>query len=309
MPDFPYPYDPANFVPPPDWRPAWRRGWPLWAILGGIGLCFAAIDFSFCWVASDLNSSRFGDLWMGFNLGAVGAQAGLLAIYAVLGPHRLWLSHVVALALGIGCLLVWLLGYVFADLISDNSIFPHSGIQEVWAAMFVIPALFIAGCVPLWIVRTLFRWRIELQLPGQAVGKPPQLSIAGILTATSVVALALALVRLGPFSVNSDDAAWWQGVGIGAAFTAGICLFMLPVSTWAILRSRFLAAGIVVTAVWVFLAGIGLISLISFLVRNWPPLEIWLNFVVLIASFIVFLLGPLIVCRFFHYRLVVGRQQ
>lgn len=88
----------------------------------------------------------------------------------------------------------------------------------------------------------------------------------------------------------------------------GISLATLPVSTWAILRSRILAAGIIVAVVWMFLIGIGLVALISYLEGNWPPLEIWLSFIVLIASFIVFLLGPLILCRFLHYRLIVGWQ-
>lgn len=308
MPDFPYPYDPAKFVSPADWRPAWPQPWQLWAILGGIGFCFAVIDFSFCWVASEILPSRFGELWMGFNMGAVGAQAGLLVIYAVIGPHRLWLSHVVALALGLGSLLVWLLGYAIADLISDNSIFPHGGIQEVGAAMFVIPGLFVAGCVPLWILRILFRWRIELKLPGQAVGKPPQLSIAGILTATSVVALALALVRLGPFSVNSDNTAWWLGTGIAAAFAAGICLFTLPLSTWAVLRTRYLAGGVVMAVIWLSIVGFGFVVLIRIIDGRWPPPYAWPVIIVLTASFIVFLIGPLLVGHYFHYRLIVGRQ-
>lgn len=310
MPDSPYPYDPAKFVLPLEWQSKWPLPLTLWWILAGFGVAFAILDLSYCWVGSYFFPSHWSQLWAGLNYGAVGAQAGLLAIYAVFGPGRTWMRHIVAFFVGSCCLLTWLGGYGLAMAISDSGVPPYTSIEEVSASLLAVPALFLAGCFPLWVFRTLFRWRVERQISSEQLPRPPQLSIAGILAATFVVSLMLTLVRLGSYiSQDYDEAAWWLGTGIGAAFTVGISLTTLPVCTWAVLRSRILAAGVTVAVVWVFLIGIGLVALISYLEGNWPPLEIWLNFIVLIASFIVFLLGPLLLCRFLHFRLVMGRQQ
>jgi hypothetical protein len=313
MPEFDYPYDPNKFVPPPEWRLALPRPWPFWAILGGFGFCFALIDFSYCWVVNDPLSWQYGSLWRNINIGAVGAQAGLLLIYAVWGPGRIWLRHAVALLLGSGCLLMWLFGYVVADSLFDSEIFPYSDVREICSAMLVIPALFLVGCVPLWILRTLFRWRIELQLPGQTDARPPQLSIAGILSATFIVAVALTLVRLGAYTSEiHDEADWWLGTAIGVAFTAGLSVFVLPVSTWGILRSRYLALGIAMIAFWLGIVFVGLFALGSVIGGKLPTADELLMLIEPLTSLgilLIFLLGPLIVCRCFHYRLVVGRQQ
>ena len=293
-----YSYDAANSVRHPDRRPVCQRRWPFWAIFVGVLICFAVIDFSFCSSRITWTSPPFQKYWMAINMGAIGAQGGLLAIYAVLGPGRIWLRHVVAIALGLGCILAWWLGFTLV-----GAIFPLINL-EAYAVSLDLPALFFAGCVPLWVVRTLFRWRIESQLPGQIVVKPPQLSIAGIFVATFVVALVLTLVRLGAYV--SDDAEWWPETGYAVAVTAVTCLCTLPLSTWAIFRTRSLAFGTLLAAVCLCMIGL---AFFYHLGGGWPDSDVLLIYVVVIASLIVFLLGPLIVCRCFHYRLIVGRQR
>lgn len=281
---------------------------PWLGVLGGIVLCFAVIDISFCGVASEYPTGA-RSVWFAFNLGAVGAQGGLLVIYAVLGPGLLWLRHLVALSLGLCASLLWLLGYFVADSLYDYGVFPRDEVLEVFALMMELPAMFFAGCVPLWILRTLFRWRIERQMNWRPAASSPQLSIAGILAATAVVGVVLSLVRLGGyFTAETTEADWWQETGFDAAIFSGICLFMLPISAWSILGVRRLPVGLFFAAVWVGLVSSGFLAVSSTLTRRWPSVGECLSLIAFIGSFSVFLLGPLLAARCFHCRLLAGRM-
>src|SRR5678815_2114521 len=177
-----YPYDPAKFIPPPEWRPAHVGPLAVWGVLGGVGLCFVLVDLSFCWVAG--NQARWSpwEYVMTINIAGIGAQASLLAVYAVFGPGKASARHLVAISLGCCCLVFWWLGYLMAFWQPNTVVFPAMEKNVVFAMMLPIPAMFFAGCIPLWIFRTLFRWRIERS--DSPSTRPPQLSIGGILLAT-----------------------------------------------------------------------------------------------------------------------------
>ncbi|MGI8978430.1 MAG: hypothetical protein ACR2FY_04325 [Pirellulaceae bacterium] len=289
----------SNLVPPPDLS----RRWVFWATLIGIIICFVVIDLSFASSRIHRYSSVIKYYWLPLNVGAILAQSGLLAIYAVLGPGRIWRRQSVAVLLGFGSILAWLLGFSLDDVGFPG--YPMND-PETQAAILVLPALFCVGCVPLWILRSFFRWRIESPKSDKAVDNAPQLSIAGMLSATFVAALTLALIRLGAYLSPLDEPVWWQCIGIAVAFTAGICLFTLPFSTWLILYSRGLVIGTSLAVVWLSIVGLVLFLYVE---GGWPRSDARLMEILLCASFICFLLGPLIVCRRFHYRLVVGKQQ
>lgn len=277
-----------------------------WCALAAFSLCQISAILSYCWVASAVPWTPSAFL-IGFNSGVISAQAGLLAIYGVLGPQRAWVRQAVALVIGMILALLWAVGHLLAVWIEGGvaNAFPGRHTDEVFASMLPLPALFFAACAPLWFFRTLFRWRIErADVPAKRL---PELSIAGILIATLIVALSLGLVRLGSHLADDyDDSDFWIGTGIGCAFSVGISLFMLPFCAWAILRTRVLLAGTVAAACWPPLLCLSLICVISAVGDSWPDPYDWLQFVCVTTGFSLFLLGPLIAVRFLGYRLQIG---
>src|SRR5436190_7506575 len=111
MSEFPYPYDTTQPLPPPEWRPEFRGPIAAWSALAVFGICQVLVILSYCWVADAVPWTPLAFL-IGFNSGVIGAQAGLLAIYAVLGPGRAWVRQAVALVIGMFLALFWAIGHV-----------------------------------------------------------------------------------------------------------------------------------------------------------------------------------------------------
>src|SRR5205823_1817515 len=128
---------------------------------------------------------------------------------------------------------------------------PYGGAQRLFPFIWLLlaPILFYACQFPLWIFRSLFRWRIAKVQQGEP-GKVPRLSIAGILAATAVIALSLGAVRLGYHLIlqmggtAESEKAWWTLTGIWAAVITVISLTVLPLFTVAIFRTRSLLLGV-----------------------------------------------------------------
>jgi len=314
MSEFPYPYSvqlPDAKIPPLEARRA-PSPKQLCVILAVLTACFALINITVIPASNRQIEPRLREFWQAFSFGIIGAQAGLLAIAAVLGPGKGLLRHLIAVPLALGLVLAWLLGYGLAKWThSTPQFFPEW--NEILPQILVIPVMFCACELPLWIFRGLLRWRMELAVPDTSRRRPPHLSIAGILMATGAVAVALASARLGRSFVaaNFSEPDWWGACGIAVAFSGGISLVTLPLSTWATLRCPSLVAGIVAMVAWLISAALLLICIISVLVGDWPPMELefWLPFSGLIFSFGFGLLGTLSLIRAAGYRLFWGREE
>jgi hypothetical protein len=198
MSDFPYPYD-AKLPPIKNstWKnpllPSPRRLVIQLMILAAVFALANATTFP----AGELSRGvGFLETWTGFTFGLIGAEAGLLAIGAVLGPGRWHLWHLVVVGTAALWIVSWFVGFGLTWLYQGSGYYAQLS-KEALAAVLVIPILFCACELPLWTFRSLLRWRIEPAMRSDDSPKPPQLSIAGILIATSFVAIALTAVRIG----------------------------------------------------------------------------------------------------------------
>lgn len=317
MPDFIYPYDVKNLPParPIRLRPVVESApSPLWGWLAGIAAGLITLNFLLMPILFVINSgrSKIGALLVCLSIGVIGAEPGLLAIAAVFGPGTAWRRQlvvglmVIALALsGFGSFVVTKLVY------SHRNYFPD--VLEVLPFFFLLPVLFLACQLPLWIFRTLLCWRIASQKQADA-DLAPQLSIAGILAATAVVALGLSCVRLGHYLISQVDPqvqsqGWWLGTGISAALAAAISMASLLPFTAAIFRAKSASLGLTSAVAWTLFVFGSAIAMIRWVNGGWPMPVPWYPFAAIVAGFVFGLLGPLMVVRMFDYRLLWGRSK
>lgn len=297
--DFSDPPLPPNLSPLPRNSPL---QWPLKAWLALFAVGFAVMNASLLPMIERSGPNDFGALWGTFCMGSIGGQAGLLAIGAVLGPFSTLRRHLVVIVLAAAWALAWLLGVLLSRAIYG----PYSpSLKEVLPVLLTLPLLFCFCELPLWIVRTFFRWRIESL--ADTSPRLPQLSIAGILAATAAVGLALGAIRLGQKLGNSNEGDWWLGVAVAAGFTGGISAFVLPMVVAMIFRYPSPIIGVLVATAWISLLGVVLVAVISAFAGSFPSREMHL-LLSLLMGFIITLTSPLALVRGFGYRLLWGRE-
>jgi len=122
---------------------------------------------------------------------AIGAQAGLLAIWSVLAPAP-WSRR---LLVGVSSTLVvygaWVIGYsLHASSASQRAYFADRLWIDVVATFLCLPLLLIAVQIPLWAMRLWCRWRIMHQADCEQAAFIPT-RIRDLMIATGVVAAAL----------------------------------------------------------------------------------------------------------------------
>jgi len=312
MSEFPYPYETKL---PPIKRSTWQARLPPTHRRVAIQLAVIAALFALAntttFPAGELSrGSTSLETWMGFTIGLIGAEAGLLAIGGVLGPGKWHLRHLAVAFLATVWLPAWFAGFGVTWMYQGGEYYAHMS-KDMFAVAFVIPIMFCACELPLWIFRGLLRWRIEPATRSGDSPKPPQLSIAGILIATSAVAIALTAVRIGRYiEGGSSEAEWWGACGIAMAFSGGISFVTLPLAAWATLRCPSLVAGLTVMFASLLAVAVALICIIGGLTGDWPPmrLEVWLPLGGLVFGFSCGLLGTLSLVRTAGYRLFWGRE-
>lgn len=312
MSEFEYPYD-AKL--PPIKNTKWEFPLPSSPRLLAIQLTVLAVFFVLAnattFPAGELSGgNNLLETWTGFTIGLIGGEAGLLAIAVVMGPGRWHIRHLTVAGVAALWIVAWFVGFGLTWMVRGRGYYGQMS-KDMFAAVLVIPLMFCACEIPLWIFRSLLRWRIEPAFRSGDSPKLPQLSIAGILIATSFVAIALTAVRIGRYiEGGASEAEWWGACGIALAFSGGISLVTLPFIVWATLRCPSLAAGVVAMIALLIVVVATLICIIGALGGGWPPmrLEIWLTLGGLVCGFASGLLLPLSLVRFGGYRLLWGRE-
>jgi hypothetical protein len=199
---------------------------------------YAIIDFLFCPLISGLDHEPwvFVAVWTGALIG----QVIFLAIWAALGPFRLWVRWSLVLLTGFGLYFSVILGALAAFSYRAGSEEPG----QMAAASLVIPLFFLVVQFPLWVRRWLSGWRIVPtgEAAEYSAVEARQFGLVHILGLMVVLALTLSLARFFFASLDPLDRGqiplevWMQfGLGLGS-----LCVYCV---VWAgpALRACFLA--------------------------------------------------------------------
>jgi hypothetical protein len=219
--------------------------------------------------------------------GCLGAQLGLLAVWAVLGPHglvvRLGVSLLAAEALhGV------LVGGMFVAGMQE------SDCREFATFMLMLPLVFLAAQCPLWALRAAAGCRLAVAgaETTSAAASSRQFRLSHLIVATTGIALCLGLVKLG-ISLLGDEQE--PQIRLGLAITCVLvalwsALFALPSVAVAFLIPRK-AVG------WTIQGAVVVVSSVVTVFITWPtePIswEMIANLFTLNASLGAALLGAL----------------
>lgn len=176
---------------------AWQRPWVWLYVLASL---VAVVNIAVARSTFHIYSEEWGFVVIGATLGLIFGHVGLAALWAAWGPSH-WLNNY-AIAGGSLC---WLVAISWAGtFLSDDE---ESYIVLVEAGVIVF--LFPIQLAILHIVRYSGRWRLlshDVNEPGNG---PVQVSLRGILIATTFAAALFALARLshqyGGFRVSLND--------------------------------------------------------------------------------------------------------
>jgi hypothetical protein len=239
-------------------------------------------------------------------VGCTLAQGCLLAAWLAWGYQPFWqraLRHWIVAAI---LYLVWVAGLALGQ--------PNQFRQLSMMVGLSVPLMSIAAQLPLWIARQMFGWRLihDEMRPGEendGTRRVP-LSIRDLMTATLVVAVALALARLAPSPDGKPIGMLWA-IMFGAATTVST-MTLLPVSPLLMRTPRF-GRGVLFACLY---AGfwIGLPWLIVLVARNRglfpaPLLAVVIGLSFLILSFAATVILAAAVARSRGYRLISGRPR
>lgn len=221
--------------------------------------------------------------------GTVAGQAGLIAIWAVLGPRR-WFVRLPA-ALAVAALLLALLG-------AGMAIETHLPWSDIGHAFLFLPMVFLAVPLPLWVRRFVGGWRIvrgdaepELFASGSR-----QFNLQDLLGATVVLAIMLGLASVGLAEEGEMGETWIPlflfclGGAVWSAFCTLPCLWACFVARDKA-RSALAIAGCLVgiTAI--------LVVVVSAFAGRGPPAELVVAFFLFHAALVGVMLGVLHLLR------------
>jgi len=168
-------------------------------------------------------------------VGCILAQGCLLAAWLAWGDQPFWqrlLRHWIVAAI---LYLVWVAGlWVSGQALGQPDQFRFRQISMMVGLS--VPLMSIAAQLPLWIARQMFGWRLIRGEENDGTRRAP-LSIRDLMTATVVVAVALALARLAPSPDGKPIGMLWV-IMFGAATTVST-MTLLPVSPLLMRTPRF----------------------------------------------------------------------
>jgi hypothetical protein len=274
------------------------------------------VALGFVIAVSFYNSAFFEVLKMGiqgdvsnfvviYMLGTLGGEAGFLAIAAVLGKGPLWLR----MTLTLGVAICWI-GAIFlnAPWSEENEV--SELLRLLSLTLICLPLFFLIIQLPLWLCHVFLHWRIE-PLSGEPQRRKPQLSIAGILSLTTAVAIAVGLVNLVPVVladvVELDRTSLWVRFG-GSMLMAFVVSLLTTVPLAALaLRPRIGWVGAGFVALW-FLLLTGVATSLEFTTTRFFSWQAPLRPAVQILGLVVATTSPLFLLRHWKYRLRWGRE-
>ena len=176
-----------------------------------------------------------------FGVGVLAGQFGLIAIWAVLGPWRLYAQWLAAMLVWLGLLLVYAMG---AAIVEGDSFATWNEFLEV---ILGYSAALVAAQVPLWCIRLLRGWRLVFRGAdaGRTAIESRQLQIRDILIAMTILAATLGtmsfVAKQGKGRFHAD---YLMEVVMVCGFAVVWSTLVLPICLWACFAARSLVVRI-----------------------------------------------------------------
>jgi len=232
--------------------------------------------------------------------GVIGAQVGLLAIWAVFGPQRWSLRLPVTLTY---------VGLVYTMVAMGVIAVAPSAIewQEAVDDFLSLPAFFLSVQFPLWLLRAATGWRVvradKRDEPSPTGSR--QFHLRDLFVATTLVAVACGLAGV-ELSSEAEAAPWWIP---GAVLLAASALSTLP-CLWATLVDRRRRIGTAVVTVYTLLLIGAVGTIVSVIPGAGPRNDVLLASASFFGSLMAVMLGVLHVVRRCGYIIRrVGRRE
>jgi hypothetical protein len=243
-------------------------------------------------------------------VGCVLAQGCLLAAWLAWGDQPFWqraLRHWIVAAI---LYLVWVAGLALGQ--------PNQFRQLSMMVGLSVPLISIAAQLPLWMARQMFGWRLircernpgemrHCELRHNDGTRREPLSIRDLMTATVVVALALALARLAPSPDGKPIGMLWA-IMFGAATTVST-MTLLPVSP-LLMRTPRLGRGVLFACLYAaFWMGLPWLIVLVAWGRGLfppPPLAVLIGVSCFVLSFAATVILAAAAARSRRYRLIWG---
>jgi hypothetical protein len=239
-------------------------------------------------------------------LGCTLAQGCLLAAWLAWGNQPFWqrlLHHWIVAAF---LYLVWVAGlWIALQTLAQGTQFRQISLMVGLST----PLISIAAQLPLWIARQLFGWRLIYGKENDGTRRAP-LSIRDLMTATVLVALALALARGAPSLDGKPIGILW--VPMFAAATIISAMTLLPLGPVLMRTPRFGRGVLFATLYAAFWIGVPWLIVLVAWGRGLftpPPLPVVLGLSCLILSFVATVILAAAAARSRGYRLITGRRR
>ncbi len=220
-------------------------------------------------------------------------QIGLLMIWSVFGRRALLARLPLSIVTGMGFYVLFILA-MFAPMVVGT------GSASPFLPALVVPLVLLAGQLPLWPLRLVFRWSVP-SIDG-SVPSARQFRIQDMLVFTTVAAAALGLARVAIADAPVAEA-WWSVLAACLGSVVFAALVLLP-SIWAALIVNHLRTGLGAIAIYVLVLTATLSALPAF--AGAPPgisLLMFLLYLFFLAILFGIVCGGLCVVRFCGYRL------
>ena len=271
------------------------------------GASFSACSFALYPLTQAIRPTQTAALVVYSCIGAIGAAAALLAIWAVLGSRpNYWFRVLISYGAGLALMGCWLIGFAVSA--------PHSvrarELRDCTLTILCLPLVFLAIQSPLWFARLAFRW--EMVSPSQGLQNFRPLTIRNMLIAMAFVGCGLAAARfastLGQISGPRSNRDFWIPFGIVLASCFVISLATTLPMVVATLRARHAGLAMVGFSIYAAIAIVITLTVIGLFARR--PLRPWDVVILLtvIASFTLAMTMPLLTARRRGYRLRWGRE-
>ncbi|MFN0017101.1 MAG: hypothetical protein ACKVP0_02510 [Pirellulaceae bacterium] len=319
MPDAsfaPPPFVPKPRLPTPSPSACPARLW--WLAL--LAVLFALNNIAFFPTLTRIDPPGPGALVqivIGMEMGSIFSQMLILSFFAVLGPGKSLLRQGVVWLVAVALAGSFAAGVAIASTM-DTAIYIGGPGGSMFVSLFAVPAVLCACQTPLWGLRYFARWRTATSnAPECDLG---QISIRGLLAATTLVAVVLGLCRLGlwleaqqwgegQYGQPLSPLVWWSGIGIASAIAFAFSLVVLPVTSLLVLRSHSGLLGLAYATAYLATCAVAFLVVASIIARNFPSEEgctiLFLYFLCITG----YLLTSLAIFRWAGYRLWWGRPE